>query len=159
MGLLASSTMGRLSDFLGRRRVLLTLAALSTACAFVIGWLIASPVPVVASIGAVFGFTALGDSPVLSVALTEAVRPAYLGAALAIRSLLGFGAGAIAPLVFGAILDATNPQGVTPSAWGWAYVALGLGGLIAILCAYGLRPTSGAREDGAPDAAPRWGES
>lgn len=159
MGLLASSTMGRLSDLLGRRRVLLTLAVLSTACAFAIGWLIASPLPVVASIGAVFGFTALGDSPVFSVALTEAVRPAYLGAALAIRSLLGFGAGAIAPLVFGAILDATNPQGATPTTWGWAYVALGIGGLIAILCAYGLRPTSGAREDGAPDAAPRWRES
>ncbi len=159
MGLLASSTMGRLSDLLGRRRVLLALAAISTACSFVIGWLIASPVPVVASIGAVFGFTALGDSPVLSVALTEAVRPAYLGAALAVRSLLGFGAGAVAPLVFGAILDATNPASGAPSVWGWAYVALGVGGLLAVVCAYGLRTASEAGKAATPDVTSRWGES
>jgi MFS family permease len=145
MGLLASSTMGRLSDLLGRRTVLLTLAAMSTACAFMIGWLIASPVALVASIGAIFGFTALGDSPVLSVALTEAIRPAYLGAALAVRSLLGFGAGAVAPLVFGAILDVTNPAGAPPTTWGWAFVALGVGGLIAVICAHGLRTSSGER--------------
>lgn len=157
MGLLASSTMGRLSDALGRRRVLLSLAATSTGCAFVIGWLIASPVTVVASIGAVFAFTALGDSPVLSVALTEAVRPGYLGAALAVRSLLGFGAGAVAPLVFGAILDATNPASAAPTTWGWAYVALGAGGLIAVVCAYGLRTASGSKTV-IPEVSSQWGE-
>ncbi|HSE93466.1 MAG TPA: MFS transporter, partial [Methylomirabilota bacterium] len=79
-----------------------------------------------------------GDSPVLSTAFTEAVSPAYLGAALALRSLLGFGAGAIAPLVFGAVLDWTNPPGVAPTAWGWAFVVLGLGGLGATMCAWGV---------------------
>ncbi len=150
MGLLASSTMGRLSDALGRRTVLVALAATSTACAFAIGWLVASPVPIVASMGAIFGFAALGDSPVLSAALTEAVRPAYLGAALAVRSLLGFGAGAVAPLVFGAILDVTNPTGASPTTWGWAFVALGVGGLIAAICAYGLRMPPGERPSQVP---------
>ncbi len=152
MGLLASSTMGRLSDLLGRRTVLLALAAISTACAFTIGWLITSPIALVASIGAIFGFTALGDSPVLSVALTEAVRPAYLGAALGVRSLLGFGGGAVAPLVFGAILDVTNPAGASPTTWGWAFVALGAGGLIAAICAYGLRSPARERTSQVPIA-------
>jgi MFS family permease len=156
MGLLASTTMGRLSDLLGRRRVLLALAATSTACAFIIGWLIASPVPVVVSVGAIFGFTALGDSPVLSVALTEAVRPAYLGTALAIRSLLGFGAGAVAPLVFGAILDATNPAGGAPTTWGWAYAVLGAGGLIAVACAHGLRTVPRSSATITPDVTSQW---
>jgi len=144
MGLFASFTMGRLSDRLGRRTVLLGLAAISTACAFAIGWLVATPAAIVVAVGAVFAFTALGDSPVLSTALTEAVRPAYLGAALAVRSFLGFGAGAIAPLVFGAVLDATNPPGAAPATWGWAFTALGLGGLIATASAYSMRPVSGA---------------
>jgi MFS family permease len=149
MGLVASTSMGQLSDRLGRRDVLLGTAAIAAACSFVFGWLIGSPLAIIALVGAVYGFTALGDSPVLSTALTESVSAPYLGSALALRSFLGFGAGAIAPLVFGKILDATNAPGVTPSVWGWAFVALGAGGAIAALCAFGLerdrtRATAGA---------------
>jgi len=138
MGLIAGSTMGRLSDRLGRRILLLTLAAASTVCSFVFGWLIGWPAGVLFLVGAVYGFTALGDSPVLSTAFTEAVSPAYLGSALALRSLFGFGAGALAPLAFGAVLDLTNPPGVTPTVWGWSFVTLGLGGVAATWCAWGL---------------------
>ncbi|MBI3826263.1 MAG: hypothetical protein HY294_09725 [Candidatus Rokubacteria bacterium] len=74
----------------------------------------------------------------LSTAFTEAVSPAYLGAGLALRSLLGFGAGAVAPLVFGRVLDLTNEAGTTPTHWGWAFVTLGLGGVLATWCAWGL---------------------
>lgn len=141
MGLVASSSMGHLSDRLGRRTVILVLAAISAACSFSFGWLVGGPLLVVAVVGAVYGFTALGDSPVLSVALTEAVRPAYLGSALAIRSLVGFGAGAISPVVFGLVLDAANPTGAPAAGWGWAFVVLGIGGLIAVLSAWGLPRT------------------
>src|SRR5205814_2685024 len=135
-----SSSMGRLSDGLGRRIVLVGLAATSAVCSLAFGWLIGLPVAVIFAVGAVYGFTALGDSPVLSTALTEAVEPPYLGAALALRSFLGFGAGAIAPLVFGAVLDATNPAGVAVGAWGWAFVTLGIGSAAAAACAWTLAP-------------------
>jgi MFS family permease len=140
MGLVASSSMGRLSDALGRRIVLLGLAATSAGCSLVFGWLIGLPVAIVFAVGAAYGFTALGDSPVLSTALTEAVGASHLGAALALRSFMGFGAGAIAPIVFGRVLDLTNPPGAFPTAWGWAFVALGAGGLAAAGCARGLAP-------------------
>jgi MFS family permease len=140
MGLIASSSMGRLSDHLGRRRVLFALAATSAACSLSFGWLVGAPLPFVFVVGALYGFTALGDSPVLSTALTEAVTPSHLGAALAFRSFLGFGAGAIAPVVFGKILDLTNTPGPFPVIWGWAFVALGIGGIAAALCAYTLTP-------------------
>ena len=148
MGLIASSSMGNLSDRLGRRTVLLALASISSACSFVFGWLIGWPLALLVVVGAVYAFTALGDSPVLSTAFTESVPPAYLGAGLALRSLLGFGAGAVAPLVFGAVLDATNVRGVTPAVWGWAFVTLGVGGVGATWCALGL----------ARDRAPRGAE-
>jgi MFS family permease len=138
MGLVASSSMGRLSDRLGRRLVLLGLAAISTLCSFVFGWLLGAPVALVLVVGALYGFTALGDSPVLSTAITEAVSPAYLGTTLALRSFMGFGAGAVAPLVFGAVLDATNPPATTPSTWGWGFVVLGVGGCAAVVCAWAL---------------------
>jgi len=143
MGLVASSSMGRLSDGLGRRIVLVGLAATSAVCSLAFGWLIGLPVAVIAAVGAVYGFTALGDSPVLSTALTETVGPAHLGAALALRSFLGFGAGAVAPIVFGRILDLSNAPGPFPTTWGWAFVVLGLGGLAAAYCAWGLVPDGG----------------
>ncbi|MBI4634767.1 MAG: MFS transporter [Candidatus Rokubacteria bacterium] len=141
MGLLASSSMGRLSDRLGRRAVLLTLATTSATCSLVFGWLIGQPAAIVFMVGALYGFAALGDSPVLSTALTEAVSAPYLGAALGLRSFLGFGASALAPLVFGAVLDATNPPGAAPTIWGWAFLSLGVGGWAAVGCAYGLSRT------------------
>ena len=58
--------------------------------------------------GLLYGFAALGDSPIYSTAITEVVAPAYRGAALALRSLLGYGAGAAAPLVFGASSTGTG---------------------------------------------------
>jgi MFS family permease len=150
-GLVASFSMGRLSDRLGRRAVLVVMAATATACSFAFGWLIGWPLALVFVVGAVYAFTALGDSPVLSTAMTEAVSPSYLGSALALRSLLGFGAGAIAPLAFGAVLKATNPAGPTPTSWGWAFVTLGFGGLAATICAWGLpRTLSGS---GRPERA------
>jgi MFS family permease len=144
MGLVASSSMGGLSDRLGRRALLVGLAGISAVCSFTFGWLLAWPAALVVTIGAIYGFTAIGDSPVLSTALTESVKPAYLGSALALRSFVGFGAGAIAPLAFGVVLDATNTVGSTPTNWGWAFAVLGGGGLIATLCAYGLKPAPAA---------------
>jgi MFS family permease len=138
-GLVASLSMGALSDRLGRRTVLIAMAGLSAACSLLFGWTIAWPIVLVVALGAVYSFTAIGDSSVLSTATTEAVDPAHLGSTLAIRSMLGFGAGAIAPLAFGAVLDATNVIDTAPTVWGWAFATLGLGGIIATLCALALR--------------------
>jgi len=146
-GLLASFTMGFLSDRLGRARILLVISGISTACSFVFGWSIRWSLILAIGIGLVYAFSALGDSPVLSAALTEEVRPSYLGTAFGLRSLLGFGAGAVSPLMFGAVLDWSNPfRAGTPSypVWGWAYSILGLVGLGAVWCAYRYRKVSRA---------------
>jgi len=52
---------------------------------------------------------------------------------------LGFSAGAVSPLIFGFILDLTNPlkaQQTYYSNWGWAFSILGVGGAIAVWAAY-----------------------
>jgi MFS family permease len=141
-GFTAALTMGRASDRLGRRRVLAVLAAIGAVCSFTFGWTIGLPVGIIALFAAVYGFSAFGDSPVLSTAMTEAVAPGRLGRALALRSVLGFGAGAISPLAFGIILDLTNMPGSPPARWGWAFVVLGIGGAIATICAWLLPNTS-----------------
>jgi MFS family permease len=87
----------------------------------------------------IYAFSTIGDSPILSAGLTESVDPSYLGAAFALRSFLGFGAGAISPLAFGALLDWANPTfpdvGLYRT-WGWSYSMLGLGVLGAALAMY-----------------------
>ncbi|MGD8522566.1 MAG: MFS transporter [Desulfobacterales bacterium] len=139
MGMTASLTMGALSDKLGRAFMILLIASISAACSFTMGWMIGLPFMLVVIVGMIYAFTAIGDSPVLSAGMTESVDPSYLGAAFALRSFVGFGAGAIAPLAFGAVLDVTNPNFATDGfyvAWGWAYCVLGLGGLGAVAAAY-----------------------
>lgn len=137
-GFLASSTAGYLSDRFGRTTVILGMLTVSTACSFLFGWLIAAPFWVLLLVGLVYGFSSVGDSPVLSVGLTEIVAPHVLGSALALRSLLGFGAGAIAQWAFGAVLDATN-TGRPYTEWGWAYGLLGLGGAAGLAATVWLR--------------------
>ncbi len=148
MGMTASFSMGSLSDRLGRASVILLLASLSTACSFVMGWLIGFPIALVVATGMVYAFSALGDSPILSAGLTESVESSYLGAAFALRSFLGFGAGALSALTFGILLDLVNPtapENGIYGMWGWSYSALGLGGLGVVWAAYVLRKVSSDR--------------
>lgn len=135
IGALASVSMGRLADKLGRRVVMIQAAAISAFLSLAIGWLTMWPIMLVVFIGFVYYFFALGDSPVLSTALTESVESSHLGSILAIRALLGFSAGGIAPIAFGAVLDLTNASEATPEIWGWAFMVLGLGGITATVCA------------------------
>jgi MFS family permease len=138
MGLTASFTMGWLSDRLGRAPLMVGLAGVSTLCSFSFGWTIGFPFSLVILVGMVYAFCGLGDSPILSATLTESVNISYMGAAFGLRSVLGFGAGAISPVVLGAVLDLTNPaiaeNGLFRN-WGWAFSILGIGGLVAWLAA------------------------
>lgn len=144
-GLFASFSMGALSDRLGRARVMLILTGTSALCSLLFGWSIGWSFILVIIIGLIYSFSALGDSPILSAALSEAVEYPYLGVAYGIRSLFGFGAGAISPLIFGVILDWSNPitsANIDYKIWGWAYSMLGLGGLGAFWAASRFRKMS-----------------
>jgi MFS family permease len=134
-GFVATLTMGQASDRWGRRGVLVSTALSGAVLSFCFGWLVDLPLIPLLLIAFLYGFAVLGDSGVLSVAMTEAVHPQYLGTLLALRSILGFGAGALSPLVVGWILDVTNPAMGLPHTWGWGFMALGLGGALATLCA------------------------
>jgi len=129
-GMIASLLAGVCADRFGRTPVILVMAAISTLCSLVFGWLIGMSLALVVAVGLLYGFAALGDSPVYSTAITEIVEPAYRGSALALRSLLGYGAGALAPLLFGAILDWIGVR--QAGAWGWAFVSLGIAGAGAV---------------------------
>lgn len=139
MGIVASATGGALSDRWGRTAVIAGMMLVSSACSFGFGWMLAAPLLLLVVVGSIYGFSALGDSSVYSTGITETVRPERLGSALAVRSLLGFGAGAIAPLVFGWVLDLHGGRTASVAGWGWAFSALGVGGVLGLLCMLWLR--------------------
>ncbi len=127
----ASFTMGQASDRYGRRAVLLAVAALGALCSFGFGWSGQLSPALLLAFAALYGFAALGDSSVLSTAMSEAVPADYLGRVLAVRSILGIGVGAAAPVAFGAVLDLSTPG----HGWGWAFALMGVGGALATVCA------------------------
>jgi MFS family permease len=132
---------GVLSDRWGRTAVILLMSLASLACSFSFGWLIAAPVWIVVAVAIAYNLTAIGDSSIYSTALTELVPGHCLGAAWALRSVLGFGVGAISPWVFGLVLDLGQGAGGAryATAWGWAWTVLGLGALLGPLATLRLR--------------------
>ena len=141
MGLVATGAGGWLSDRWGRTAVILMMLSISALCSFTFGWLTQAPLLVLLAVGVVYAFSAIGDSPVFSTGFTEVVDARILGSALAIRSLAGFGAGAVATLTFGVVLDLTNPPGSAPRypVWGWAFSVLGAGALLGVIATAWLR--------------------
>lgn len=143
-GATAAFTMGRLSDRTGRRPVLIALAGAGAIISFTIGWFVYAPSIVLVPLAFAYAFACLGDSPVLTTALAEVIRPGYLGAALAWRGLAGFTAGALAPLGAGFALDVTSAAGPAVS-WGVGFATLGIGGVAAVTCAAALRGATTCR--------------
>jgi MFS family permease len=102
--------------------------------------MVAAPLWVLVTVAAFYSFTAIGDSSVYSTVITEVVPPRLIGAAYSVRSVLGFGAGALAPWVFGLVLDATRAAEASPMwTWGLAFVSLGAGALLGPLATWRLR--------------------
>jgi MFS family permease len=129
----AAYTMGRLSDRMGRRTVLIWVAVIAAGFSFGIGWLVTFTPYLVAVLVIVYSFFAIGDSPVLSTAMVERIEPSCLGAMLAVRSLIGFIVAAISPIVVGWVIDVLRAEQASDTMiWGSAFATFGFGGLFAV---------------------------
>ncbi|MEM8973947.1 MAG: MFS transporter [Pseudomonadota bacterium] len=132
VGAVAALIMGGLSDKIGRKPVLLWNTALAAGFSFTIGWLVHIDPYVLFVLMLAYSFFAIGDSSVLSTTTAERVNPNCLGALLAIRSLLGFIAGAASPVVFGLTIDWLRAlQATEGQVWGAAFATLGIAGAAA----------------------------
>lgn len=139
---------GWLSDRYGRTGTILLMSISSMSLCFALGWLIGLPLWLLTVIASVHSFLAIGDSSVYSTAVTELVPPRYLGAAYSVRSVIGFGAGALSPWVFGVVLDLTRAARPDAEvlAWGLAWTSLGAAALFGPLVTWRLRQMPESRQ-------------
>jgi MFS family permease len=132
---------GTMADRWGRTQTILLWSCLSLALSFSIGWLISLPIALLVLLACLYNFAGIADSSTHSLVLAESVPAHYLGVAYALRSVVGFGAGVVSPVVFGWALDLAGAGrgGADPLAWGIAWATLGLGAMWGPLATWRLR--------------------
>jgi MFS family permease len=136
-----SITGGVMSDRWGRTQTILVWSSVSLAFSFSIGWMFALPVALLVAMACAYNFAGIADSSVHSTVIAESVPPHVLGAAYAVRSVLGFGTGVVSPVVFGWALDLAGGGKTSGDAfaWGVAWATLGLGGLLGPVATWKLQ--------------------
>lgn len=115
---------------IGRGPVIVAGMMLSGALTCALGFAAAAPWIVVVALVVAHMALVMSDSSTLTAGMVGAADPRLKGATMAVHSTLGFGAGFVSPLVFGAALDlAGGNRSLT--AWGIAFATLGAGALVA----------------------------
>ncbi len=112
----------------GRGRLISVVMIASGVVTCLLGFTNALPWYAIAALAMLHMALVMGDSSALTAGMVIHSAPGARGATMAVHSTLGFGAGFLAPLVFGAVLDAAG--GNTSSvAWGAAFACLGAAAL------------------------------
>jgi MFS family permease len=115
---------------IGRSRVIVLGMTTSGILTCAVGFTASLPWLAVCTVVITHMLLVMSDSSTLTAGMVAASDPHLRGATMALHSTLGFGAGFVAPLVFGAALDvAGGNQSIL--AWGIAFVTLGVGGILA----------------------------
>lgn len=112
-----------------RKRVIRRIMLGSIVAAAAIGFTAPLPWIAVFLLFTVYFLLIMGDSAALTAGLIGAAPRRRRGTAMALHSFVGFGAGFVAPLMFGIMLDVGGGAG-SVVAWGLAFASLGLGALV-----------------------------
>jgi MFS family permease len=126
LGLPASILGNEAAGRIGRKRWIGLIMAASGVLCWTAGFAAVWPWWLMLCVLALHYVSVLADSAALTAGLVATTPVAQRGAAMALYSLLGFGAGFVAPLIFGATLDVTGGH-TSQWAWGIAYGSLGIG--------------------------------
>jgi len=74
-------------------------------------------------------FWLIGTGASAVAALTETMHPDGSGR-VAVTVAARVWRRSVSPVLFGVLLDATNPTGHPPTLWGWAFAVFGIGGVV-----------------------------
>lgn len=127
-GLPASIMGNEAAGKFGRNRWIATIMAASGLMCWIVGWAASWPWWWLLIFLAVYFTAVMADSAALTAGLVQATPQVQRGAAMAVYSLMGFGAAFLSPMAFGVMLDAGGGSG-SSLAWTLAFGTLGIGGL------------------------------
>jgi MFS family permease len=148
-GMLASILGGEAALRCGRRRVVAAIMWASAATGLAIGFSPSLPYPVVAVLCVVYTLLFQGDSAAIHAGVILAAAPGRRGAAMALQSLVGFGAASVGAVAAGALLDLSG-GGSTLASWGLTFGSMGVAAALGAL----LLPRMAAGAVSNPDARP-----
>jgi MFS family permease len=130
----------------GRERVIWKAMLASGVLTCALGFVSFLPMLALAGLIMLHMCLIMGDSSALTAGVVTRANESIRGATMAVHSMLGFGAGFVAPLVFGVVLDLAGGK-ENPRAWGLAFTTLGAGAiLMAGFIRARARPDAGAAE-------------
>lgn len=122
---------GWVADRIGRTALTIAAMSVSGACAIIIGPIAQGPLPLLAGVTLLWGFTVVADSAQFSACVTELVPPEYSGTALTLQTSLGF------------LLTIASIRAVPlwAARWGWTYafMPLAIGPFLGSLAMWRLR--------------------
>jgi MFS family permease len=127
LGLPASVLGNELAARVGRIRWIAAAMTGAGVLSWTAGLSVSAPWWILLMLLAAYFVCVMADSAALTAGLVAVAPPAQRGAALAAYSLLGFGAGFLAPVVFGTTLDLA---GGGPFSWALSFATLSAAGLI-----------------------------
>jgi MFS family permease len=113
----------------GRERLIWKAMLASGVLTCALGFVSFLPLAALASLIMLHMCLVMGDSSALTAGVVTRASERIRGATMAVHSMLGFGAGFVAPLVFGVVLDVAGGK-ENPRAWGLAFTTLGAGAIL-----------------------------
>jgi MFS family permease len=116
---------GILGDRWGRSKTTVLAMAVSATCAVLIGLTRTGPIPVMLTVGLIWGFWVVADSAQFSTIVTEVADQSYVGTALTLQLALGFVLTVITIWLVPVLQDRLT--------WRWAFAFLAPGPLLGVV--------------------------
>ena len=130
-GIPSSFVGAELTARFGPRRVIIAIMLLSATLGVTVGVLTSQPWIWILSASLIHHALVMADSASLTSALVTVAPPQSRGTAMALYSMAGFGAAALASFATGAVLDALGGQSVT--SWALAFAVMVGANLVGVL--------------------------
>jgi MFS family permease len=142
---------GIAADKIGRIKAIIMASIFSLIPQFFFGYLVGQAPLNLMAFGLWIGFWVVADSAIYKASLTEMVPSKMRATMLGVQSAFGFGMTALAPAVFGQILEYYN-GGVPPTdaaIWGPSFFVLGIGALLSPIATIILAKMQRSKRQGA----------
>ncbi len=125
LGMPSSIVFNEIAMKIGRQRIVIGVMTCSAIIGVIFGFSSALSMPALVLLAFVYGITITGDSSAITAGVVQAAQPMYMGATMAVHSVIGFIGGFLGPVIFGVMLEFSGGS-ESHHAWGIAFTTISL---------------------------------